>query len=146
MLGLYLYTLIIGHKSCNMLGILNKLTLQKNFQNGIKNDVFWTIKKKHNNNKTKIKHKNHYRSRELNPGPLAPKAYALHLHQGFNCHYLTIVVKLFNCFDAIVETQKKTKANVRANIFNKFILTTFGSFSYLRKYVSTAKIWLNFNM
>jgi len=27
MLGLYLYTLIIGHKSCNMLSILNKLTL-----------------------------------------------------------------------------------------------------------------------
>jgi len=27
MLGLYLYTLIIGHKSCNMLGILNKLKL-----------------------------------------------------------------------------------------------------------------------
>ena len=27
MLGRYLYTLIIGHKSCNMLSILNKLTL-----------------------------------------------------------------------------------------------------------------------
>ena len=27
MLGLNLYTLIIGHKSCNMLSILNKLTL-----------------------------------------------------------------------------------------------------------------------
>ena len=27
MLGLYLYTLIIDHKSCNMLSILNKLTL-----------------------------------------------------------------------------------------------------------------------
>jgi len=27
MLGLYLYTLIIGHKSCKMLSILNKLTL-----------------------------------------------------------------------------------------------------------------------
>ena len=26
-LGLYLYTLVIGHKSCNMLSILNKLTL-----------------------------------------------------------------------------------------------------------------------
>ena len=28
MLGLYLYTLIISHKSCNMLTIQNKLTLQ----------------------------------------------------------------------------------------------------------------------
>jgi len=27
MLGLHLYTLIIGHKSCNFLSILNKLTL-----------------------------------------------------------------------------------------------------------------------
>ena len=27
MLGLYLFTLIIGHKSCNTLSILNKLTL-----------------------------------------------------------------------------------------------------------------------
>jgi len=27
MLGLYLYTLIIGHKSCNILSILNKLKL-----------------------------------------------------------------------------------------------------------------------
>jgi len=32
MLGLYLYTLIIGHKSCNMLSIINKLTLQKELQ------------------------------------------------------------------------------------------------------------------
>ena len=29
MLGLYLYTLIFGHKPCNMLSTLNKLTLQK---------------------------------------------------------------------------------------------------------------------
>jgi len=32
MLGLYLHALIIGHKSCNMLSILNKLTLQKEWQ------------------------------------------------------------------------------------------------------------------
>jgi len=36
MLGLYLYILIIVHKSCNMLSILNKLTLQK------KKSIFWT--------------------------------------------------------------------------------------------------------
>jgi len=40
MLGLYLYTLIIGHKSCNMLSILNKLTLQKELQNILTNNVF----------------------------------------------------------------------------------------------------------
>jgi len=33
MLDLYLYTLIIGNKACNMLSILNKLTLQKELHN-----------------------------------------------------------------------------------------------------------------
>jgi len=31
LLGLYLYTLIIGHNSCKMLSILNNLTLQMKF-------------------------------------------------------------------------------------------------------------------
>ena len=40
MLGLYVYTLRIGHKSGNMLSILNILTLQKEMQHFVKNDVF----------------------------------------------------------------------------------------------------------
>jgi len=40
MLGLYPYTLIISHKFCNMLSILNKLTLQKDLQNFVTNSVF----------------------------------------------------------------------------------------------------------
>ena len=40
MLGRFLYTLIIGHKSCNRLSILNKLTLQKELQNVVTNNVF----------------------------------------------------------------------------------------------------------
>jgi len=40
MLGLYLYTPIIGHKSCNMLSILNKLTLQKKLQHFVTSDTF----------------------------------------------------------------------------------------------------------
>jgi len=44
-LGLYLFTLIIGHKY--VLSILNKLT----WQNFVTNNVF--LDKKHNNNKTK---------------------------------------------------------------------------------------------
>jgi len=40
MLGLYLYTLIIGHNSVNMLSILNKLTLKKELQNFVTNKVF----------------------------------------------------------------------------------------------------------
>jgi len=69
MLGLYLYTLIIGKQSCNMLSIvfyiliigwksrnmlsivLKKLTLE--LQNVVTNNVFLDNKLKYNNNKTK---------------------------------------------------------------------------------------------
>ena len=44
MLGVYLYTLIFGYKYCNMLSILNKLTLQKELQNCVTNNVFWDKK------------------------------------------------------------------------------------------------------
>jgi len=46
MLGLYLYTLIIGHKLSNMLCLLNKLPLQNELQNCVKSNVFWTKKVK----------------------------------------------------------------------------------------------------
>ena len=39
MQGMYLYTLMIGHKSCNMLSILNALTLQKKLQNCMTSNV-----------------------------------------------------------------------------------------------------------
>ena len=77
MLGLYLYTFIIGHKSCNMLSIINKLTLQKELQNFAKSKNTTTTKQK-------IKHKNPCRSRESKPGPLAPKANALPLDHQIN--------------------------------------------------------------
>jgi len=81
MLGLYPYILIIGHKSCNMLSILNKLTLQKKLQNFVTNNVFFNKKvKTTTTTKQKIKYKDPYWSQELNPGPLAPKADALTLH------------------------------------------------------------------
>ena len=40
MLGLYLYSLIIGHKSCNVLSMLNKLSLQRELQNVVTKYVF----------------------------------------------------------------------------------------------------------
>ena len=46
MLGLYLYTLRIGHKSGNMLSILNKLTLQKELHISVTNNVFFDKKVK----------------------------------------------------------------------------------------------------
>jgi len=57
MLGL-LYTLIIGHKSCNMLSILNKLTFQKELQNIVTNNVLLDKKvktKQQQNKKSNIK-------------------------------------------------------------------------------------------
>ena len=39
-LGLYLYTVTITHKSCNILSTLNKLTLQKKWQYFVTNNVF----------------------------------------------------------------------------------------------------------
>jgi len=40
MLGLYLYTLVISHKSCKLLSILYKLTLQKDLHNFVTSNVF----------------------------------------------------------------------------------------------------------
>jgi len=53
MLGLYLYTHIIGQKSCNILSILNKLALQKRNANFVTSNLFLDNKKIHINNKTK---------------------------------------------------------------------------------------------
>jgi len=51
--SLYLYTLIIGHKSCHMLSILNKLTMKRELQNSVTNSMFRTKRK----NKTTTKQK-----------------------------------------------------------------------------------------
>ena len=88
MLGLYLYiTLLIGHKFCNMLSILNKLTLQKELQNFVTKDVFWTKSKSTTATKQTMKHKNPSRSRKLNPRLLAPKADTVPLHHRVNWEY-----------------------------------------------------------
>ena len=46
LLGLYLYSYIISHKTCKMLSIVNKLTLQKDLQNIVTNKVFFGQKLK----------------------------------------------------------------------------------------------------
>ena len=56
MLGLYHYNLINGHKSCNVLCILNKLILKKKLQNILTNNVFLDKKSK-TTTKQEIKHK-----------------------------------------------------------------------------------------
>jgi len=67
-------SIIIGHKSCNTLSLLNKLAMQKKLQNVMKSNVFWTNKNK-NNNKSNIK--NPFRNREMTPRPLVPKVEAV---------------------------------------------------------------------
>ena len=84
MLSLYLYILIISHRSCNMLDILNTLTLNKDLQTCVINNVLMDKSKNTTTTKQKIKHKNTCRSRELIPGLLAPKADALPLHHRVN--------------------------------------------------------------
>jgi len=84
MLGLYLYTLIIGHKSYNILSILIKLILLKKLQTFVTNNVFLTKKVKTQQQQKKKSNIKTCRSWELNPGPLAPKADALPVHHRFN--------------------------------------------------------------
>jgi len=45
MLGLFLDTLIIGHKCSSMFHILHELTLKKELQNVMTNNVFWAKSK-----------------------------------------------------------------------------------------------------
>ena len=119
MLGLYL---IIGHKSCNMLGLLNKLTLQKKSQNVWTNYVFLNKKVKAQQQNKKIKHKNPCRSRELNPEPLTPKADALRPAPPSQLG-VTIVVQLFNCFNAMGQNVSNQSRICRPHIFNEFIFS-----------------------
>jgi len=58
MLGLHLYSIIIGNKYCSMLSILNKLTLYKELQTFLKYNVFLDKKVKtqqQQNKKSNIK-------------------------------------------------------------------------------------------
>jgi len=95
---MYLVTLIIGHTSCNMLSILKKLTLQKKLHNfGTQNVLMGQKRNKYNNIESNTKTMSE-------PG----------IEPGTSCTHsgcvtsvprsqlrVTIVVKLFNYFDAM---------------------------------------------
>jgi len=93
MIGLYLYTLIISHKYCNMQSILNKLTLQKQLQNVVTNNVF--LDKKTNKNTTTTKQK-------INKKTL-PKTGIEPRHSGSQCKCVTSVspTESIDCNQAI---------------------------------------------
>ena len=141
MLGLYLYTLKIGQKSCNMLSILKKLLLQKELQTLWQIMYFWTKSK--NSSSTKQKKSNiktlagagNWTRDLLHPKRCVTTAPPSQLR-------VSIVVKLFKCFDAMGRNVNKQSRICGPHIFNKFIffcnilhawITIFGSFSYLRE-------------
>ena len=125
MLGHFLYTLlhVIGHKSCNMLSILNKLTLQKELPNVVTNNALLGKQSKNTTvNKTKLKHENRCRSGELNLGPHPPTSDALSTTAPPSQLRVTNVVKLLNCFVAMGQNVNKQNRICGPHIFNKFII------------------------
>ena len=81
MLGLYLCTLIISFKSCNVLSILNKLTLPKKLQIFVTNNVFLVKTQQQQTKQSNIKTLAESGNKH---GALAPKADALPLHHRVN--------------------------------------------------------------
>jgi len=112
-----------------MLSILNKGILQKKLQYFVTNNVFLNKKSKNTTTKQNIKHKSLCRSRELNLGTLAAQSGCVTSAPPSQLR-VTIVVKLFNCFDAMGRNVKKTP-NLRATLFKQIqffcnILTCMG--------------------
>ena len=131
MLGLYLYTLIISHKSCNMLGILNKLTVYKELPTFVTNNVFL-------GKKVKTQQQNKKSNRKPSPEP--------GIESGTSCTQsecvttappsqlrLSIVVKQFNCFDVMGRNVNKQSPICGPDIFNKYIFCNI--FTCMNNYI-----------
>jgi len=119
MLGLYLYTLIIGHNSCNIISILNELPLQKKLHNFVTNNVFLD---------KEVETQQQQNEKKSNIKPLPEpwiKTGSSHTQSGCVASApshqlrLSIVVKLFNCFDAIGWNAYKQSRICGPHIFNK---------------------------
>jgi len=120
MLGLYLYTLIIGHKSCNMFIILNKLTLQNELQNFVTNNLFFWQKIKTQHNKTKSQTWKALPEQGIEPGPSCTPSGCVTNALPSQLK-VSIVVTLFNRFDAMGRNVNKQSRICGPHIFNKFI-------------------------
>ena len=124
MLGLYLYTLIISHKSCNMLSILNTLTFLQVLQHFVTNtfcNVFWTRSINATKNKNKKKHKNPCRKLNWTRDLLHPKRMQYTTATPSQLR-VSIVFKLFNCFDAMGRNVNKQSRICEPHIYNNFFL------------------------
>jgi len=72
---LYIDTLVIVIPFCSQLSILNKISLQKESHNVMKNIGVWTEDVK--TQKEQKQNANHCQSQESNPGHLTPESYVL---------------------------------------------------------------------
>jgi len=120
MLGLYLYNLFIGHESCNVLSILNKLKLQKKLQNVMTNNVFLDKKVKTQQKQNKKSNLNPLADPENEPGTSRTQSWCVTTAPPSQLR-VTIVVKLFNCFDALGRNVNKHSRICGPHHFNKFI-------------------------
>ena len=118
MLCLYLYTVIIGHKSCNILSILNKLTLLKVLHNYVT----------HNTKKSNIK-----TEPEIEPGTSCTQSGCVTIAPPSQLK-VSIEVKPFNCFDAIGRNVNKQSQNLRAR-HNKQIHFFCNIFTCMNNYI-----------
>jgi len=83
-----------------MLSILNKLILQKNLQNTVTINVFWTKVKTQQQQNKKIKHKKPLPEPGIEPGTSCTQSGCVTTAPPSKLR-VSIVKKLFNCFDAI---------------------------------------------
>jgi len=122
MQGLYLYTLIISHKSGKMLSILNKLTLLKDLQNFVTNNVYGQ-KVKTQQQKWKSNIKTLAGARNWNRD-LFTQSWCVTTTPQSQLR-VSIVNKLFNCFDAMGRNVNKQSRICWPDIFNKFIFMSY---------------------
>jgi len=120
MLGLHLYTLIISHKSSKMLRILNKLTLYKELQTFMTNNVCLDKKVKAQQQQNKTSNIKPVPEPGIEPGTSCTQSGCVTTAPPSQLR-VPFVVKLFNCSDAMGRNVNKQSQICGPDIFNKFI-------------------------
>jgi len=116
------YTLLIGHKSCNM------SLFQKESQYFVTNNEVFDKKYKHNNNKTKNQIKKSLAEAGIEPGTSGTQGGCVTTAPPNKLGEL-IVVKQFNCFDAMGRHVNK-QSQICNICFSCNILTCMNNYIY----------------
>jgi len=119
---LYLYTLIIGHKSCIMLSLVNKLTLNKKLQNLVTTNVFFGQKVKTQQQQNKKSNIKTLAGPGIKPGTSCTQSGCVTTAPPSQLN-VSIVYQLFNCCDAMSRNVNKQSRICGPHIFNKFIFS-----------------------